>query len=94
MKVNNIQGILKTYNQKKVKGIQKVSSIQGKRDEMQVSNEAQVLSKVLHTAKNAPEIRQEKVTELKQAIKQGTYNVSTEDVADKILKGIFFDQKG
>jgi len=94
MKIHNIPGILKAYNQKKTQPTSKTHGVEGKRDEMQVSNEAQVMSKILQTAKNAPEIREEKVNQLKNAIKQGTYNVSTEDLAEKMLNGILFDKKG
>ncbi|MDN5321679.1 MAG: negative regulator of flagellin synthesis FlgM [Clostridia bacterium] len=94
MKIHNIPGILKAYNQKKVQSKSKVYNVQGKKDEMQVSNEAQVMSKILQRAKNAPEIREQKVNEIKNAIKQGTYNVTADDVAEKMLNGIIFDKKG
>lgn len=94
MKIYNVPGVLKAYNQKKTQATAKIHNVEGKKDEMQVSNEAQLMSKILQTAKNAPEIREEKVNQLKSAIKQGTYNVSTEDVAQKMLNGILFDKKG
>jgi len=94
MKIYNVPGVLKAYNQKRIPAASKTHSIEGKKDEMQVSNEAQVMSRILQTAKNAPDIREEKVNELKNAIKQGTYNVSTQDVAEKMLNGILFDKKG
>lgn len=94
MKIHNIPGILKAYNQKKVQSKPKVYNVQGKKDEMQVSDEAQVMSKIFQRAKNAPEIREQKVNEIKNAIKQGTYNVTADDVAEKMLNGIIFDKKG
>ncbi|MFZ5945240.1 MAG: flagellar biosynthesis anti-sigma factor FlgM [Bacillota bacterium] len=93
MKINNISGVLRAYNQKKIQGPHSVSSVQGKKDEMQVSNEAQVLSKIFHSAKNAPEIREQRVNQIENAIKQGNYNVSAEDVARKMLNGFLFDKK-
>ncbi|KJS19046.1 MAG: hypothetical protein VR72_20080 [Clostridiaceae bacterium BRH_c20a] len=94
MKIYNVPGVLNAYNQKKVQASSKVQNVEVKRDEMRVSSEAQIMSKILQTAKNAPEIREEKVNEIRNAIKQGTYNVSTEDVAEKMLNGILFDKKG
>ncbi|MFZ7101357.1 MAG: flagellar biosynthesis anti-sigma factor FlgM [Peptococcaceae bacterium] len=94
MKINHMHGVLKAYDQKKVAGKNKVNSVEAKKDEMQVSNEAQVLSKIFNTAKNAPEIRAEKVNELKNAIKQGNYHVSAGDVAEKMVNGMLFDKKG
>ncbi|MGI6227957.1 MAG: flagellar biosynthesis anti-sigma factor FlgM [Peptococcales bacterium] len=94
MKIYNVPGILKAYNQKKIRGTSASSIVEGKKDEMQVSNEAQLMSKILQAAKNAPEIREDKVNQLKSTIKQGTYNVPTEDIAKKMLNGILFDRKG
>jgi negative regulator of flagellin synthesis FlgM len=94
MKIYNVPGVLKAYNQKRIQPTSKTYGVEGKKDEMQVSTEAQLMSKILQTAKNAPEIREEKVDTLKNAIKQGNYNVSAEDVAQKMLNGILFDKKG
>jgi len=94
MKIYNVPGVLNAYNQKKAHASSKMQNVEAKKDEMQVSGEAQIMSKILQTAKNAPEIREEKVSEIRNAIKQGTYNVSTEDVAEKMLNGILFDKKG
>jgi len=93
MKIYNIPGIMKAYNQKKIRSKSNVNGIESKRDEMQVSSEAQVMSKALQSAKNAPEIREQKVNEIKNALKQGTYNVSADDVAEKMLKGSMFNKK-
>jgi negative regulator of flagellin synthesis FlgM len=94
MKIYNVPGVLKAYNQKKIQPTAKTGGVESKRDEMQVSSEAQLMNKILQKAKSAPEIREEKVKELKNALKQGNYNVSAEDVAQKMLNGILFDQKG
>ncbi|NLT94719.1 MAG: flagellar biosynthesis anti-sigma factor FlgM [Clostridia bacterium] len=94
MKIYNVPGVIKAYNQKKIQPLSKTYSVESKMDEMQVSSEAQLMNKILQTAKNAPEIREEKVNELKNAVKQGNYNVSAEDVAQKMLNGILFDKKG
>ncbi|NLW23712.1 MAG: flagellar biosynthesis anti-sigma factor FlgM [Clostridia bacterium] len=93
MKIFNIPGVLQTYNQKQVKRKQGVAGVQSKMDQMQVSTEAQLMSKVFQAAKNAPEIREDKVKHFKNLINQGTYDVSAEAVAEKMLKGINFDDK-
>lgn len=43
-------------------------------------------------ALEAPEIRKDKVESLKEQIKSGTYNVKSEEVAEKIMSQ--FDIKG
>ena len=93
MKIHNIPGVMKVYNQRKTYSANKPQTVSGKKDEMSLSNEAQVLSKALQGAKVAPDVREEKVNELKNAIKQGTYSVSAEDVAEKLLNGSVFNKK-
>jgi len=39
-----------------------------------------------------PEIREEKIAELRAAIEQGTYEVSARDVAEKILDRLLVDE--
>ncbi|NMA01083.1 MAG: flagellar biosynthesis anti-sigma factor FlgM [Clostridia bacterium] len=92
MKIHNIPGVMKAYNQKKVHSTHKPESI-GKKDEMSISNEAQVMSKIMQRVKETPDIREERVNELKQQIKQGTYSVSADNVAEKLLKGALFSKK-
>ena len=92
MKIHNIPGIMKAYNQKKVHSTTKPGSI-GKKDEMSISNEAQVMSKVMQRVKETPDVREKKINEIRQQIKQGTYSVSADNVAEKLLKGALFSKK-
>lgn len=92
MKIHNITGIMKAYNQKKVHSPAKPEGL-GKKDEMSISNEAQVMGKIMQRIKETPDIREDKINELQQQIRQGTYSVSAENVAEKILKGAFLNKK-
>ena len=94
MKIHNIPGVMKAYNQRKAHSTPKTNSVSSKKDEMSLSNEAQILSKALQGAKATPEVREDKVNEIKNAIAQGTYSVTTEQVAEKMLKGALFNKKG
>jgi len=93
MKIYNIPGVMKAYNKNKVQPTTKVNVVEGKKDEMQVSNEAQLMSKILQGAKSAPEVRENKISEIKNALKQGTYNVTADAVAEKMLNGSLFNKK-
>lgn len=92
MKIHNIPGIMKAYNQKKVHTTAKPEGI-GKKDEMSISNEAQVMNKIMQRVKETPDVREDRIKELKQEIKQGTYSVSADNVAEKLLKGALFSKK-
>jgi negative regulator of flagellin synthesis FlgM len=56
-------------------------------DKVQLSAEAKELQKAKDIVSKAPDVREEKVEELKRQIKFGTYQVTAEQVADKILGG-------
>ncbi len=63
-----------------------------KRDRLVLSEEALELQKAQGNLKDTPKLRQEKITKLKRQVKQGTYNVSGEDIAEKILNKIVKDK--
>lgn len=56
-----------------------------KKDELSLSGKAQQLQSVKGKIDYSLPIREEKVAELKQQVKQGTYNVRGEEVAKKML---------
>lgn len=63
----------------------------GKQDfNVQLSSEARELAearqKAFDIARNTPEVREDKVQELKEKIKSGEYKVSSEKIADGILR--------
>ena len=64
----------------------------GKRrsDEVSLSEVAQQLQRVRKVIDSLPEIRQEKVADLKQQLSQGTYHIDDEEVAWALLRaGVF-----
>jgi len=93
MRIGGINDMLKTYNQKKVYNNSTVNEVGKKRDEMKVSGEAQMFSKILQAAKKAPEVREEKVNSLKNQIEKGDYQVSGDKVADRMLNEFYFERK-
>ena len=57
-------------------------------ESVSLSQTGQEISHYTETMANLPNIRQEKITNIQAAIKQGSYNVSAEDLADKIIQHI------
>jgi len=55
------------------------------KDNLNISKEGDALVHTLNIVKQTPDIRMEKVEDIKERIKNGTYNVSNEDFAEKIL---------
>lgn len=84
---NQIGQIYKTNNKVKV---QKSSSVAGS-DKVEISEFGKVLNAAKNAVKETADVREDKVAELKSRIDNGTYEVSAESFADKLLEsyGIF-----
>ena len=60
-----------------------------KTDRVEISRagmEFQIAQQAVHAA---PDIREDKVQALKEQMQAGTYNISMDDLAEKLLKGIW-----
>lgn len=58
----------------------------GSLDKVEISGIGKDIQVVTQALKNVPDVREEKVAELKAAIGNGTYEVSDEDFVQKFLK--------
>ncbi|PAB59371.1 flagellar biosynthesis anti-sigma factor FlgM [Anaeromicrobium sediminis] len=86
MKINNIRNInkiMKAYD-KPIKTESK--KFKQEEDKIDISEKARDYQVAYGAYKKLPQIREEKVEEIKKKIETGTFNVSMEQVADKILK--------
>ena len=55
-------------------------------DEANLSSDAVRLSELSTSLSSVPEIRQERVTAVSQALQNGTYSVSNEQIADSMMR--------
>lgn len=83
MRIDSVNKIMAAYGNsynttKAVKNI--------KTDELNITSTGSDFLYALQMAKKAPEIREDKVDAIKKQIETGTYNISCEDVARKILQ--------
>ncbi len=62
------------------------------KDQVTVSETAKQISRLMVEVSNIPDIRTDKVEELKNAINSGTYEVKGSEVAGKILKEALIDK--
>lgn len=88
-KIGGIVDIIKSQNANKKKGVEKGSSVSGKKDEVIISKEAmdyQIVSKAKKAMASLPDIREDIVSELSQEINSGNYNVDAVEIADKMLE--------
>jgi len=90
MKINNLMQtnqILKTY-QKAVERTEKVEPAAMARDKIEISDEARDFQTAMKAFKELPDVRQDKIEELKSQVESGQYKPSAEAVVDKILEAI------
>lgn len=89
--INKIGGIGGIYKNQKVEAkreIQEAARIKGKKDEVSISKEAmdfQLVMKAAKAARNVPDIREEVIAPIKEKIENGTYEVDSKSIAEKLL---------
>ncbi|HVJ66042.1 MAG TPA: flagellar biosynthesis anti-sigma factor FlgM [Bdellovibrionota bacterium] len=54
-------------------------------DRVEISSDATVMAQGLDQIKNTPDVRADRVAELKKAIQSGTYKVDARKIADKMV---------
>lgn len=91
MKINGIHNIYEAYQSQMNSSVEKAKKVSEK-DQVSLSNNAKDFSSVYKMLSEVPDVRTQKVEQIKQAMNSGTYNVSSEQVAEKILSQ--FNVKG
>lgn len=86
MRINGVNNIGNVYKTKKASKAYGTSAPTGGKDQVQFSSFAKELSVAKQAVNNTPEVRMEKVNDIKAQIQAGQYNISASQVADKLLK--------
>lgn len=90
-----VQNILKIYgkemNSNKVDKNQAVKAA-GKKDQLDISGESRVKQKAMQAIKQSEDIRQDKVDQLREQISAGTYEMSDDAVAEKMIARAIVDR--
>lgn len=55
-------------------------------ESVSISQEGKEISQHTEALRNLPDIRQERIAQIQTALEEGTYTVSSEDVADKLIQ--------
>lgn len=84
MRIDLVSRVYNAYETQRVNTAYKVNQVKAK-DELSLSTEAQEFAKVKKLLTDVPDIREDKVSRIKQQIESGTYNVKAEEVAGKML---------
>lgn len=84
MKISSISQVYKTYEAKPTVASKKVNS-SDKKDKVNVSDQAREFQFALKAAMASPSVREEKVDAIKSQIDNNSYNVSAEEIANKMM---------
>lgn len=87
MRVNetNRTGMINAYNNTAKTAMPKGNKQSLGKDEVQISEEALKMLRAGEDTEETPQIRKQRVTDIKQAIEDGTYQAPSEKVAEKFL---------
>lgn len=90
---SNIEKAFNVYKKQQVRETTKVSSRISRKDEFNISDKAKEYQIAMNALKKVPDIRHEKVDEIRQQIKSGTYDIDSGKIAEKIYESINIDKK-
>lgn len=88
MKITRVNQILEIYNTNSTRKSQKINK-PGEKDVFTISKEGKDFQTALDALSKVPDIRHDKVNDIKKKIQSGTYNISAEETADKIVDSAF-----
>lgn len=83
----NVQNVLKTYGKsvKQAEVLEKAGVVSDKVEISSMARDIQIARKALS---EVPDVRTEKLDEIKQLMASGNYKPSAEDIVDKLFSGI------
>ncbi len=90
-----VQNIMKIYG--KDSSSARVDNLKGagaasKTDELSISSASRIMQKAMTAAKQAPDIRWEKVNQIKEKMAADQLDVSDEEIAEKIIEQALLDE--
>lgn len=88
MRINGINAMNQVYNANKAKKAYGASNTAKSKDTLALSDFAKELSVAKTAVDQTPDVRQARVEEIKQQMESGTYNVTANQIADKIISSL------
>ncbi len=82
----NMAGITNRYST--VRKAPAVAEAAQRSDKVDFSENGKTFASALKAVRQVPEVREDKIAELKGRIESGDYNVSSEDIAKKIMQSL------
>ncbi|HHV16665.1 MAG TPA: flagellar biosynthesis anti-sigma factor FlgM [Gelria sp.] len=89
-----VQNLLKIYSKDNINKVkpQEVNKAPGKNDQLAISSESRIKHRVMQAIKQAEDVRTDKVEHLQEQISSGTYTVTDDEVAEKMIARAIVDE--
>ncbi|MCR4807181.1 MAG: flagellar biosynthesis anti-sigma factor FlgM [Lachnospiraceae bacterium] len=84
MRIEAYNQIGQIYAPKKTYGTQKTNTV-SRTDQVQISSIGKDIQTVKQAVANTPDVREDKIASVKSKIQNGTYEVSSDDFASKLM---------
>ena len=89
MRIDGLPQVTGIYtNDKKVSRVENLNNVENVKDNVKISEVGKDYAIAQKAMKDIPDVRQDRVEEVKAKIEKGEENVKGEDIATKILGGI------
>lgn len=85
---SGIVDVTRLYNENKQKAAGSKQRLSDRSDTVEISREGTEIAKYVSQVKGLSDERIQKINDIKNRIQDGTYNVSSEDLASRILDSI------
>lgn len=90
MRIDSFQKVSSIYQANCTKQVSKTNG-KSKTDQLEISQMGKDYQVAKAALVNAPDVRMDKINEIKARMEAGTYNVKSEEVANKLVES-YFDQ--
>ena len=88
MRIDAFNKVSKLYQTNNIKST-KIVKDSGFSDKLEISQTGKDYQIAKSALKSVPDVREERVRDIKERIASGTYNVNAEEVADKLIENYF-----
>ncbi len=88
MRVDAINHVSQLYKPANAKKVDRAEGIKNK-DAYEISQSAKDYQVAKKAVSETPDVREDKVAQIKEAIASGTYNVSSQEIAEKMVSNYF-----
>jgi len=85
MRIDGVRNPYEVYQTQRTNNVARLSRAEEKKDIVALSEQAKDYQVAARALKEVPDVRQDKVNEIQSKIESGNYNVSSKDIAAKLL---------